>query len=158
MLAALTGYSIYVHEGLKANWPWVTLAEGWNQHVGFPWKGIEANFLWLFSHGNDMFAVVLAKFFDLFCILLALVVLILRWKKIPVSQLLFAFFNILLILVKVDANNLLVSASRYILIVFPVFIALASGSKKILERMWFGFSILSQVILVTYFYWWGWVA
>jgi len=158
MVVAFAGFSIFVHEGLKANWPWITLAEGWNQHVGLPWQGIAANFIWLFSHENEIYGVVLAKFFDLFCILLAIGVLIWRWKNIPVDQLLFAIFNILLILVKVDENNLLVSASRYILAIFPVFIALAISNKKFLERIWFGFSILSQVILVTYFYLWGWVA
>ncbi len=158
MLASFTGFSIYVHEALNARWPWVTLAEGWNQHIGLPWQGIVGNFLWLISNGNDFFALSLAKFFDLVCILVAIGALILRWKMIPLNQLLFALSNIFLILVKVDQKNLLVSASRYVLVIFPIFIALASGSKKIPERLWFGFSILSQVILITYFYWWGWVA
>jgi len=158
MVVTFSGYSIYVHEILNADWPWITLAQGWDQHIGLPWQGLVANLFWFVSHESMLSAEKIAKFYDLLLMLLAIWALIKNWKTLPSNLFLYSLFSLLLILIKIDANRLLVSASRYVLVIFPVFIALARIKKQILGLFWLSFSLLSQVLLVSYFYWWGWVA
>ena len=51
------------------------------------------------------------------------------------------------------------SISRYVLVAFPAFIALACGLRsKAVYLGWLAFSLASQVILLFFFYRWIWVA
>ena len=154
------GYAVYVHYGLHTDWPWVTLSANWYQSAGWPWQGILGNLRALTIRPIDTPISPPAQFFDLvlICGAMVLLVLALARKKMPAFYALYAACTLLVILVKIDNLQLLVSASRYLLVVFPVMAAAALVLNKTGKTIWYSLSIGSQMIMLVLFYWWIWVA
>jgi hypothetical protein len=157
------GWNCWVHYGLNYPWPIETLGKLWGQHTGFPWEGIIGNFssllgLRIIEH-NPISPV--AQIYDLFLVILTVTLLIMviaKTRQIPAPLQLFTWINLLIILVKVDNNWLLISASRYLLSAFPLFIAIALRfTRKWIWLTWILFSFFSQIFLLLCFYNWVWV-
>jgi len=158
------GWNCWVHFGMDYPWPMETLSSNWKQHTGFPWEGIIGNMTSLLGFRvidpNPISPV--AQIYDLFLVILAITLLIAIARKtqiFPIILQCFTWVNILVILVKVDNNWLLVSASRYLLSAFPIFIAIAMVfTRKWIWVIWILLSFVSQVFLLICFYNWIWVA
>jgi hypothetical protein len=151
-------YLAYLRLVLKVDFPWRTLSVGWTQHFGAPWEGVLGNLkaiLDFFLHPSFFPSAQIA---DLFLVCAALALCVLAWKQMPLSYALYTLAMLLLILVKVDNTHLLVSASRYLLTIFPLFVMMTIRLKKMGGVMWLGVSVGGQVILLLMFYWWMWVA
>jgi len=124
MLLAFIAFVGYIRFGLNADWPWVPLSTNWYQHMGWPWEGILGNFTALTIRSLSTPISPIAQFYDLMLVCSAIAVLVYSIKKIPTYYYLYAAVILLVILVKVDNLELLVSASRYLLTAFPIFVAI----------------------------------
>ena len=154
----------WIHIGLKAAWPWDFLNNFWEQHTGFPWEGLIGNLSSLLGLRHIEFTAInpIAQFYDLWLVtivIISLIISIRMTKRIPAALHIIAWINLLTILVKVDNQYLLVSASRYLLAVFPMFITIPLlFSQKKTWLLWVVFSFFSQVFLLTCYYFWVWTA
>ena len=153
-------FSLYVFYGLGNNWPWQTLSEVWNLHFGFPWEGIIGNLLLLIGKPIDIDVTPdLVKGLNLFITFLAIFLLFSLRKKIPVSISLYSWIMLFVAIGKIDNNSALVSVTRYVLTIFPLFWGFALLiNHKYIKLLFFTFSVILQIILLVYFYWWYWVA
>ncbi len=153
-------YSLYVFFGLKADWPWVTLSKEWNQHFGWPWEGIAATVSILLGRQieNDITPTIVKILSIILPIGTAFLLYKIR-KKIPLSLSIYSWAMFFLIMGKIDDNNAIVSTTRYLLSIFPIFISQAVLFKnKYLKLSYFSISLITQIILLVMFYWWYWVA
>jgi Gpi18-like mannosyltransferase len=153
-------YSLYVFFGLKVNWPWVTLSSEWNQHFGWPWEGFFSLINIMFGREieNDI-TPTLVKLLSIILPLMAIYLLFKLRKLIPFSISAYSWAMLILIMGKIDDNHAFVSTIRYLITIFPLFIGQAIFIKnKYIKLGYFSLSIMSQIVLVVYFYWWIWVA
>ena len=153
-------YFVYVHFGLGAPWPWQTLAGHWGQHFGWPGEGVVNNLLFVIR--NRFSLIHISMIYDVLLLLLACWLLLRKMPGMPAIYRLYGLGIVLLPALRVSDNwHTLTSISRYVLMAFPVFIALAwslfEGS-RIRRMLWFGFSLASQLILLFLFTRWVWVA
>jgi len=159
-------YVAYIRFGIGMPWPWQTLASAWGQHTGWPWEGVIGNFTSLFGLRQLTTPInPLAQTMDLILVIFAIFCLGMVWYKkspIPISYQLYAWIGLVVILTKLDNQGLLVSASRYVLSLFPVFIGVAfAGQKsksKIINLILFSIGLATQAVLLVCFSWWIWVA
>jgi hypothetical protein len=80
-------------------------------------------------------------------------------KRIPISLSVYSWAMFLLIMGKIDDNNAIVSTSRYLLSIYPIFIGQAILIKNnYLKLSYFLISLITQLILLVLFYFWYWVA
>lgn len=151
-------FALYVHEGLQAGWPWQTLGTIWGQVTGFPWEGFIGNSkqLLTLSVSEDLYWLPTTAL-DLFLAILILVVLFTHHRSIRSTYLVFAWLILLMSLMKLGPNDLLVSFSRYMIPVFPFFIAISPVMQHRLARLTvFGICLILQAILLSMFYIWSW--
>lgn len=163
LLYAPLGYglfSLYVFFGLRNDWPWHTLSSGWSLHFDFPWKGIIGNVQLLLGKPIEYDVTPdLVKILNLLSALLVIFFLIKLRKKIPVSISIYSWIMLFIAIGKIDDNNALVSVTRYVLTIFPLFWGFALMiNNKYLKLGYFVVSIGLQTVLLVYFYWWYWVA
>ncbi len=165
-LLIAVGFSIYIRFGIGAPWPWQTLAAAWGQHTGWPWEGMAGNFTSLIGLRQLTTPInPLAQAVDLGLVIFSMGCLLgisIKNKTIPVSYQIYAWIGLLLLLTKVDNQGLLVSASRYLLSLFPIFMAQAILTKKFNQRFvnlaMVSIGLTSQAILLICFSWWIWIA
>ena len=153
-------FSLYVYFGLRYDWPWESLSENWYLHFGFPWDGLIGNIQLLLGKSieNDL-SPDLVKLLNLIIAILAIIILFKLRKKIPASISIYGWIMLFVAIGKLDDNNELVSVIRYVLTIFPIFWGFALLIKqKYLKLTYFAVSIVLQIILLVYFYWWYWVA
>jgi Gpi18-like mannosyltransferase len=158
ILLSLAGFVSYIRFGLNADWPWVTLSTHWSQHMGWPWEGILGNLTSLTLRPVSTPISPIAQVYDLLLVCGAIAVLMVSIKKIPPYYVIYTGFVILVILVKIDNAGLLVSASRYLLLAFPIMVAITVSLNKKLKYIWYGVSLGSQIMMLILFYWWVWIA
>jgi Gpi18-like mannosyltransferase len=153
-------FSIYVFFGLRADWPWQTLADYWNQRFGWSWEGFYYTFLSLLGKNiNIDYTPSLVKVINIVLPLISIYLLFKLRKKIPISLSIYSWILLYMVIGKIDYNNSFVSTTRYLLTVFPIFFALAYFIKnKRANLAWFLINIILQIIFLVYFYWWVWVA
>jgi Gpi18-like mannosyltransferase len=155
---AFGAFSLYIHYYLKADWPWQTLADLWGQYTGFPWEGIFGNInrLSTLTTSTDLYWLP-TTIIDLIFALLVPMVLALKFRSMRLSFAVYAWAMLLVSLTKLGPDDILVSASRYALTIFPFFIALAPAMENKYARLIaFTFGIISQGILMYMFYIWSW--
>ncbi len=167
-LPVLTAVSfvVYVRFCLRYPWPWETLSIEWGQHAGWPWEGIIGNFTSLagirlletpinpLAQATDLAAIVF--------LLIMVGLMIKDWREFPVPYILYTAAGLILILTKIDNQGLLVSASRYSLSLFPVFIYAAVKRHKQLSP-WANLLVIAlgltlQAVLMVSFARWIWIA
>jgi Gpi18-like mannosyltransferase len=155
---ALGVYYAEIHFGIGAPFPWQSITAGWEEVFGWPWQGILGNgqALWQGITGGQIpFGTTL---YDLVIALLVIGLIIVGWRRIPISYSLYSAAVFLPSLMKVTTGNLLVSITRYAIVLFPVFIVLAMVLKrKISNLVWFGICVGSQALFLAVFYLAFWV-
>jgi hypothetical protein len=165
-LITATGFAAYVRFGLNAPWPWQTLAAEWGQHTGWPWEGLVGNLTSLAGIRKLTTSInPLAQFMDLAAVVFAGVftgMMIFKRKGFPVAYCLYTLAGLLVILMKLDNQGLLVSASRYVLSLFPIFLYMAVSREKPLPQ-WGNLLLVStgltaQAVLLVCFAKWIWIA
>jgi len=147
-----------VHYSLRIEWPWQTLGRIWAQSTGFPWDGIIGNIKRLFTlpTSTDLYWLP-TTIVDLIMAIIMPVVLAWEAKSMPSSYRVYAWSMLLLSLMKLGPDNILVSFSRYALIIFPFFAVLAPVVAKPRIRMFlFTLCLISQGMLIYMFYIWSW--
>jgi Gpi18-like mannosyltransferase len=151
-------FALYAHEGLHADWPWQTLGAIWGQSTGFPWVGVIGNSKQLLTLpvSQDLYWLP-TTVLDLFLAILIPVVLFQHRHSIRSTYLVFAWLILLMSLMKLGPNDVLVSFSRYMLAVFPFFIAISPVMQHRFARLAiFGICLILQAILLSMFYIWSW--
>jgi hypothetical protein len=150
-------FSLYVHDVLGADWPWNSLSANWHLHFAMPWTGIFGN-LELMSHENLSLNTV-SQFYDAFLAIWAVILLIYGIKHIPFSFTIYAVVMIIPALTKILDNNTLMSVSRYLLPIFPLFVSQDQFFRdRGVRAFWAFFFLASQGLLLYMFYKWVWVA
>jgi hypothetical protein len=165
-LITAAAFSLYVHFGLNDPWPWQTLAAEWGQHTGWPWEGVIGNFTALAGFRIMTTPInPLAQMMDLAAVLFAGICtgfMVFRRRDFPMAYILYTLAGLLVILMKLDNQGLLVSASRYVLSLFPVFIYPAIARRTPLPK-WANLLLVSagltvQAVLLVCFARWIWIA
>ncbi len=152
---AFVGYLLFAHYGIGADWNWQIQSAIWGQHLVWPWAGIFGNLTSLFQPLDTNYLPFI-RFSDLFLTCAAIVLLIAARKKIPAFFMVYAASLLLVILTKVDSQNLLDAAGRYLLAAFPVMVAAALTLNRTARRIWMALAIGYQATLLILFYWWIW--
>jgi len=151
-------FALYVHEGLHADWPWQTLSAIWGQYTGFPWEGAVGNSKQLLTLpvSGDLYWLP-TTVLDLFLAILIPVVLFWHRHSTRSTYLVFAWLILLMSLMKLGPNGTLISFSRYMIAVFPFFIAVSPVMQRRFSRLVvFGVCLSLQAILLSMFYIWSW--
>jgi hypothetical protein len=152
-------YSLYVYFGLRVDWPWTMLSTYWDQHFGLPWEGLVGTVTSLFIKEEILITPPLMKIVNILLPVLTIYLLIRLRKRIPLSISVYSWLMLLLILGKIDQNNMLVSTIRYLLVIFPVYWGLVFMIRgRLLKITYFTTCLLLQIIQMIYFYWWVLVA
>ena len=153
-------YSLYVHFGLNANWPWETLSSYWAQRFAWPWEGFYYTFLSILGNTKLIdYSPTIVKILNILLSLFSIYLLFKVRKGIPISLSIYSWVMLFIIIGKVDYNDSLVSTIRYILTLFPIFIALALEIKnKYIKISYSVVGVMLHTILLVYFFWWFWVA
>jgi hypothetical protein len=160
------GFTMYVRFGLNEPWPWLTLSAEWGQHTGWPWEGLVGNVTSLFGLRNLTTPInPLAQTMDLAAVVFAafvIVLMALRRREFPLMYTLYAAAGLLVMLMKLDNQGLLVSASRYTLSLFPIFLYMAVKRREPLPK-WGNLLLVStgltaQAVLLVCFARWIWIA
>jgi len=152
-------YSLYVYFGLRVDWPWNMLSTYWDQRFGLPWEGVIGTVNSFFIKEEILITPPLMKIVNILLPVLTIYLLIRLRKRIPLSISVYSWLMLLLILGKIDQNNMLVSTIRYLLVIFPVYWGLVFMIRgRLLKIAYFTICLLLQIIQMIYFYWWVWVA
>jgi hypothetical protein len=155
---ATAGYFAYVHWIAGGPWYWESASEVWQEVFRWPWQGIFGNIqaLWQGVSGGQV--PLGTTLYDLVIALLVIGLTAAGWKRIPISYSLYSVAVFLPSLMKVTTGNLLVSITRYAIVLFPIFIVLALVMKrKITSLAWFGVCVGSQALFMAIFYLAFWV-
>jgi Gpi18-like mannosyltransferase len=156
-LLAFGAFSLYVHEVLKAGWPWQTLSYYWGEYLGFPWQGIVGNSkrLLTISTSTDLYWLPTTIVDLIFAIIIPLV-LAFNLRLVRSSHLIYAWAVILLSLIKLEPNDTLWAFSRYALTVFPFFVAASPVINNRYARLGLvTLGLILQGVLVYMFYIWS---
>jgi len=149
-----------VHFGLNANWPWETLSSYWAQRFAWPWEGFYYTFLSILGNTKLIdYSPTIVKILNILLSLFSIYLLFKVRKGIPISLSIYSWIMLFIIIGKIDYNDSLVSTIRYILTLFPIFIALAFEIKnKYIKISYSIVGVMLHTILLVYFFWWFWVA
>ncbi len=152
-------FSFYVHQGLGFDFPWNSMKGTWGNIVVFPGWGILEVFKMIINGNYSLNPITMAV--DALLVMLACALLIqMIWKRVPMPLSFTAYFiiNLLLIMMYMIENQPLASASRYLLVLFPIFLIQARlWTGKWVRFVWFTFFVVSQLFLFGGFYAWLWV-
>ncbi len=91
--------------------------------------------------------------FSLLVLIVCVILLIKKFRQIRASYLLFAFLSIILAL----STGTTTSLGRFLLIVFPIFIAASLVKNKLFKKLWFIAGFTALVLLTFYFVGWYFV-
>ena len=129
---------------IHAGWTGAEALQAWGFHYRMPWTAISLSWRHIRARGDAIEALNLA--------LLALftVALVAGLRRLPVSYTLYAAPQLLLIGSRELYFSPLMSSSRYVLVLFPVFILLALLGRH--RRLHYSWLILSSLLLAFLFY------
>jgi Gpi18-like mannosyltransferase len=154
--------ALYIRLVVHAPWPWVTRADYWQIHYALPWQGLIGNLLFVLhvNIGNLLYApMVMSMFSDMVFILLFIFLICYKKAPLPISYRLYGIIALIPSLIILNSSNTMTGISRFVVSVFPAFIALAFLLKnKNANRAWVIISIIIQQVFLLAFYFWVWVA
>jgi Gpi18-like mannosyltransferase len=154
---AFGAFSLYVHEVLRAGWPWQTLSYYWGEYLGFPWQGILGNAkrLLTITTSTDLYWLPTTVVDLIFAVIIPLV-LAFNLRLGRSSHMIYAWAVILLSLIKLEPNDTLWAFSRYALTVFPFFVAASPVINNRYMRLGLvALGLILQGVLVYMFYIWS---
>ena len=155
---AFGGFALVVHYGWNEDWPWQTLAAWWGQYTGFPWQGVIGSVKQLLTLpvSDDLYWLP-TTVLDLLLAITIPVVLFLHRRSIRSTYLVFAWLILFMSLTKLGPNDMLISFSRYVLAIFPFFVAISPITANRYGRLAvLSLGLLFQAILLGMFYIWSW--
>ncbi len=154
---SLAVFALWVHFGLGADWPWATLERYWHLRFAMPWEGILGTLEMMAREPVGL--VAMSKFFDILLGVWALVLLVIGLRRLPFQYTLYALVLLVPSLTKILNNDTLMSLSRYVLPIFPLFVLhdrmLTTRGARIAVGTVF---LAGQALLAFMFYRWMWVA
>lgn len=131
-----------------------SLEGGWDARIVPPWESLLASFGQI-AGGRFSFVDLV----NLTVSLLFGVVIVLGWKRLPVAYSLYAAAMLLGPLFRLTPTQPLVSMSRYVLPIFPVFLLLGKwGENPWVNRLFVYTSFPLNLYFSAQFVLWGWVA
>lgn len=152
-------FSFYVHKGLGFDFPLNSMNGTWGNIIVLPGWGI-LEVLKMLINGNYLLNPITMAVDALLVILACVLLIQMIWKRVPMPLSFSAYFivNLLLILMYMIETQPLASASRYLLMLFPIFLIQARlWTSKLVRLMWFTFFAVCQVFLFGGFYAWLWI-
>lgn len=154
---ALAGFAAYVRWSAAGVFPWDELASHWNKHWALPWTGIINNVRQIFQ-AKMVWIDALPYVLDLVCAIGVgtLCAMIIIWDDTVYG--IWGFSLLLMAICSISVSNTLISVSRYVLVVFPVFIMLAFKLSKRMRYVWLSISVCMQIFLAVLFFEWVWIA
>ncbi len=156
---AMVAFFFFVHYGFGADWPWQTEHIAWYQQIAWPWVGLIRNLTSLTCCPIATPVPPITRIYDIILVCTSITLLILARKQMPAYFMVYASGLILVDLMKVNDQNLMISVTRFLIVVFPIMVAAALVLKnRFVRPVWIGISIGSQIVLLILFYWWVWVA
>jgi Gpi18-like mannosyltransferase len=154
--------ALYIRLIIHAPWPWVTRASYWQEHTGWPWRGLIGNLIFVLhiDIGDLLYApMVMSVFFDLVFILLFVILISYKKTLLPTSYRLYGIAALIPSLIVLTSSNTLTGITRFVISVFPAFIVLAVLLKnKNAKRIWVPASFIIQQVFLLGFYFWVWIA
>lgn len=158
-LLAFILFNLYIHFGLGYGLITNSIGVHGRRFLVFPGWGIVMTIIEIINNKNLLNPFAMA--IDAILSLLSCVLLVqgfLRRDRIPASFLAYFFANLMVIIMFMMEDKSLGSASRYLLVLFPIFLLQAQLWKSKFTRMaWFAFSIVCNILLFGGFYAWLWV-
>ncbi len=126
----------------------------WRQTLVWPWMNIWAAVARLLSNkGNlvDLLNLAVTLFFGILCVL--------AWQKVPREWFLYSAVMFLAPMFRMNSQQPLVSMSRYVLVLFPLFCLLGKwGERAWVNRIIIYAGFLAALYFSAQFFTWGWVA
>lgn len=156
-LLTFGAFSLYVHEFLRAGWPWQTLSYFWGEYIGFPWQGIVGNArrLLTVTTSTDLYWLP-TTIIDLIFAVAIPIVLVFNFRSGRVSHMLYAWVIVFFSLIKLEPNDTLWAFSRYAITIFPFFVATSPVIQNRYARLGLiTLGLALQGTLVYMFYIWS---
>jgi Mannosyltransferase (PIG-V) len=126
----------------------------WHSRFVFPWEHFAEMARLIANH-----LATSTDYFNLFVTLLFGCLIVFTWLEMPPELSLYSALMFLLPLFRISAGQPFVSMSRYVLVLFPVFILLGKwGAKSWVNRLILYPSFLGALFFSAQFWMWGWVA
>ncbi len=126
----------------------------WHARLVPPWETYRYALQTILS-GNATFIDIL----NWAMVTLFVMLLVWGWRKIPLEYDFYTAFSLLIILIRIVETQPLISASRYMLTLFPCFFILSLAVENPLPRRVFIYTFIAlHLYLSGQFFIWGWVA
>ena len=136
--------------------PWEALDDHWDSHWDWPWVGVFNNLRVAF---NPEFLWHYYIHADVLCVLIFLGLTVRAFRKLPFEYGLLMSGMVVMVLTTIRDGDIFMSASRYVLPIFPGYLMLAEwGEKRWFRIIWLLLSLLLMLLLSGRFINWGWVA
>jgi Gpi18-like mannosyltransferase len=130
------------------------LQSAWHARFVFPWDNVWASISLLRSPDGSIIDVM-----NLSVTLGFIIMMFAVWKKLPLEYSFYSLLMLLTPLFRMNSTQPLVSMTRYVLVIFPVFIVFGMwGKNPWINRVILYISVLLQLYLSAQFFLWGWVA
>jgi hypothetical protein len=157
---AFVAWALHARLGPAGEFPWSPQGRVWDLRIGWPWSGPVNNVLGLLGGKGSVAPFSLfSLFLDLFVVLLFVSSVIVAFRVLPKEYVVLMLSLFLPALMKLSERGFLVSVSRYVIPVFPVFLVLARvGRRSRFNRSWLYISFFLQAIASAVFFLWRWVA
>jgi len=136
--------------------PFEVQTEGWYSHFDWPWVGILGSVKKVFSKPwHDTLST------QLYVLAVVVAIFSIYWwlKRKSYPESIYMAVVIFISLVKITDAGLLGSVSRFVLILFPMYLTFAKlGQKPRFDRIFLTISIFLWMIYSAMFFTWNWVA
>ena len=149
---AFLGWTLALRLGGLGSIP-ETLERHWGIRTVMPWTGV-----WLFLQRLFTTPRVFVDFIDLLTLVLVISLLVIGLRRLDPALSLFAWLTLALFFMRGTPPHLLDSFSRYMLSVFPAFLALGRIRNRLVRIPLWALSFSLQIFLVMGFLDWRWVA
>jgi hypothetical protein len=119
------------------------MLEVWGQQIVPPWQALARSWTHLVARGDFIEALNLASLLG-FCVLAVVAA-----RRLPLTYWLYLWPYLALLLTRVAFFSPLMSASRYVSVLFPCFMVLAIwlSTRTSLRLVWLGLTLLLQALL-----------
>lgn len=147
-------YCIFLYFTQGSFLAFVNHEQNWNRHLDFPWNAPLYYFKRLLSVGFFQIGSPAHTLLEFLFFLFFFVFLIFSYLKLRISYTLFFAASLFI----PSASGTLIAIHRYGLIIFPVFILLATIKNREISNLWLYFSLMLQGILLVLFFNSYWVS
>jgi Gpi18-like mannosyltransferase len=132
---AYGAYALYVHDVIGGGWPWEVIRREWGFRAAWPWEGVIGNVQALFELVPHRYPFPFSLALDTLAFLLFCGLLVVATRRLPRADAIYGWALLILYAITVYDRPIPImsSTSRYVLTLFPGFVALT----MIVRRPWF---------------------